>query len=83
MEYYIINTEKGYVGRIYRGQKDNVMYNCDYVDDGLLAIKCPIRNVWHEEKLKLEIENYLESKNIPYQVNILDYNIRYYWRSDE
>jgi hypothetical protein len=82
MKYYIIKTETGYVGQFYRNPKTNSIDAVRYTNDGLLAIKCPIRDIWYQEKLRLEIEDYLESKNIPYEIYILDYNINFYYKPE-
>lgn len=75
MKHYIIKTEEGYIGKFYREPKTGNIYAVRYTNDALLAIKCPIREVWHEEKLRNELEEYLESKNKQYEVYTLDYNM--------
>jgi hypothetical protein len=80
MLYEIIKTDKGYVTNV--TEFNGRIIDCDFTRDGLLASRCNISDVWYNEKLKLAIEDYLESKNIPYEIHRLEYNISFYYKPE-
>lgn len=80
MEYEIIKTDKGYVTNI--TEFEGRIIDCCFTNDGLKASRCNISDAWYMEKTKLRIEDYLESKNIPYEIHRLEYNIRFHYKPE-
>jgi hypothetical protein len=78
VEYEIIKTDRGYVTNIITACEQ--VYDCSFTHNPLVATMCNISDVWYNEKLKLKIEDYLESKNIPYEIHRLEYNVRFHYK---